>query len=127
MTMFRLLVVDDQLAFRQPLAFLLDREPDFAVVAQAATLAEARNKLADVDVAVVDLGLPDGNGAELVEPLREANPDGRILLLSSLSAEPEAGLSTRDGIGMLDKSRSLSEIISSVRRLGNDAGAQAAA
>jgi DNA-binding NarL/FixJ family response regulator len=125
--MFRLLLVDDQSAFRQPLAFLLDREPDFAVVAQAATLAEARGKLADVDVAVVDVGLPDGNGAELVESLRDANPHSRILLLSSLAAGQENGrLVTRDGIGMLDKSRSLGEIISSVRRLGNEAQVRAA-
>lgn len=124
--MFRLLLVDDQSAFRQPLAFLLDREPDFAVVAQAATLAEARGKLADVDVAVVDMGLPDGNGAELVESLRDANPHSRILLLSSLTSGQESGrLVTRDGIGMLDKSRSLGEIIKSVRRLGNDTQARA--
>lgn len=125
--MFRLLLVDDQSAFRQPLAFLLDREPDFAVVAQAATLAEARGKLADVDVAVVDVGLPDGNGAELVEALRDASPHSRVLLLSSLASGQENGqLVTRDGIGTLDKSRSLGEIISSVRRLGNETQVRAA-
>lgn len=124
--MFRLLLVDDHSAFRQPLAFLLDREPDFAVVAQASSLAEARNKLADVDVAVVDMGLPDGNGAELVEALRDANPESRILLLSSWTPEPDGRrIETRDGVGVLDKSGTLNEIISSVRRLGYDKRASA--
>jgi DNA-binding NarL/FixJ family response regulator len=119
--MFRLLLVDDQSAFRQPLAFLLDREPDFTVVAQAATLTEARGKLANVDVAVVDLGLPDGNGAELVDQLREVNPDSRVLLLSSVTHGREGRqLPAENGIRMLDKSGTLNELITSLRRLGSE-------
>ena len=43
---------------------LLDRQPDLEVVAQAGSLVEAREHAAMVsfDVAVLDLGLPDGTG-----------------------------------------------------------------
>ena len=44
-TTIRLLLLDDHLAFRQPLAFMLDREPDLAVAAQAGSLAEARQAI----------------------------------------------------------------------------------
>ncbi len=60
----RVLLVEDHAAFREALAFLLGREPDIEVVAQAGSLAEARKAIdGRLDVAVVDLGLPDGDGA----------------------------------------------------------------
>ena len=40
--MIRILLVDDHALFRQPLAFMLEREPDMTVAGQAGTLAEAR-------------------------------------------------------------------------------------
>ena len=55
--------MEDHLSFRQSLAFLLSREPDLEVVAQAGSLAEARELLdIPLEVAVVDLNLPDGTG-----------------------------------------------------------------
>ena len=58
----RVMLVEDDAAFGQALAFLLDNEPDLEVVAQAGSVAEARQALwggaleGDLDVAVVDLG-----------------------------------------------------------------------
>ncbi len=60
--MNRVLLVDDHATFREPLAFMLNREPEFEVVAQVGSLAEARRALEGIDLAVVDLDLPDGNG-----------------------------------------------------------------
>jgi DNA-binding NtrC family response regulator len=58
--------VEDDLHFRESLALLVERE-GFAV-AQAGSLEEARKRLAEAptDVVLVDLGLPDGNGLELL-------------------------------------------------------------
>jgi DNA-binding NarL/FixJ family response regulator len=44
------------------------------VVAQTGSLEEARGMLEGIDVAFVDLGLPDGYGGDLIRDLREANP-----------------------------------------------------
>ena len=33
-----------------------------------------------IDVAVLDLGLPDGYGADLIEEIREANPQAQALV-----------------------------------------------
>ena len=60
--MSRVLLVDDHATFREPLAFMFDREPEFEVVAQAGSLEEALGVLEGIDFAVVDLDLPDGDG-----------------------------------------------------------------
>jgi DNA-binding NarL/FixJ family response regulator len=80
----RVLLVEDHAAFREALAFLLGGEPDIEVVAQAGSLAEARAALGGtLDVAVVDLGLPDGDGGELIGELRRASPGAAVLVLSA--------------------------------------------
>ena len=46
----RLLLIDDHVAFRMPLAILLEQEPDLTVIGQAGSLEEARpmvRRLAD--------------------------------------------------------------------------------
>jgi DNA-binding NarL/FixJ family response regulator len=81
--MLRVLVVDDQVGFRQAFAALLEAQPDLEVVAQAGSLAEARPMLEGVDVALLDRGLPNGDGLKLMGPLREANPQARVLVMSA--------------------------------------------
>ncbi len=117
--MIRILLVDDHASFRQPLAFMLNREPDFTVVAQAGSLDEARGLLnKEIDVAVVDLVLPDGNGATLVRDLRAANSHSQVLVLTAsvdrrdLARAVEAGAS-----GVMNKSAAIEEIISAIRGL----------
>ncbi len=72
----RIMLVEDRADFRHLMAAWLGREPDLEVVAQAGSLAEARHRAASLrfDVAVLDIGLPDGNGADLIGDLRAANP-----------------------------------------------------
>ena len=82
--MIRVLLVEDHAAFREALTFLLGREPDLEVVAQAGSLAEARGALGGgLDVAVVDLNLPDGDGGELIGELLRASPGAKVLVLSA--------------------------------------------
>jgi DNA-binding NarL/FixJ family response regulator len=80
----RVMLVEDHIAFRQVLTFLLRRELDLEVVAQAGSLAQARQMLdTPLDVAVVDLGLPDGDGRELIGELRQRNAGISVVVLSA--------------------------------------------
>jgi DNA-binding NarL/FixJ family response regulator len=117
----RILLVEDHASFRQALAFMFEREDEFVVSGQAGSLAEARallRKLPDgIDVAVVDLALPDGDGYGLIEEL-SSRPEVMTLVLSA-SLEParfaravEAGAS-----GVLHKTAAIGEIVDAVRRL----------
>src|SRR5215212_9142496 len=81
--MDRILVVDDRVDFRLAFVALLEGLPDLKVVSQAGSLAEARTMLEGIDVALLDRGLPDGDGLELMGALREVNPGARIFVISS--------------------------------------------
>jgi DNA-binding NarL/FixJ family response regulator len=116
--MTRVLLLEDHTSFRQALAFMLDREPDLTVVGQAGTLAEARDQLADIDVAVVDLDLPDGDGLALLRELRAASLRSAVLVLTA-SASPRdlARVVEAGAAGTLHKSVGLRDIVEGVRRL----------
>jgi DNA-binding NarL/FixJ family response regulator len=115
-----ILLVEDHASFRQALAFMFEREPEFSVVAQAGSVEEARRATDDVDVAVVDLGLPDGDGIELVEEFSTSEPKIASLVLSA-SLEPARFASAVEAgaAGVLHKSASIKEIVDAVRRLRN--------
>jgi DNA-binding NarL/FixJ family response regulator len=116
--MIRVLLVDDHAAFREPLSFMFDREPEFVVIGQAGSLAEAREILDGADVAVVDLDLPDGNGAELIGELHAANPQGMALILTASADRGAYARAVEAGAaGVLHKSARIKDIIDAVRRL----------
>jgi DNA-binding NarL/FixJ family response regulator len=77
------MLVEDHIAFRQSLALLLSHQSDLEVVAQAGSIAEARELLdSRLDVAVLDLSLPDGDGRDLIGELQRANAGISVLVLS---------------------------------------------
>ena len=116
--MIRVLLVDDHASFRQPLAFMLEREPDITVVGQAGTLAEARGLLHGVDIAVIDLALPDGNGIQVIKELHGASAQSQALVLTGRGAPVEYARAVEAGAaGVLQKSVGISDIIGAVRRL----------
>ena len=118
----RVMLVDDHTSFREPLAFMLNREPDLAVVFQAGLLTEAREVLGDVkfeaDVAIIDLELPDGSGVDFIDELREKSPRTLALVLSAYSDRVLLARAIEVGAaGILHKSSRLEKIIDGVRRL----------
>ena len=116
--MLRVLIVDDHAAFRQALAFMLDREPDFHVVAQAASLAEARRVRAPFDLTLLDLMLPDGDGVDFVRELRAANPQSRIVVLTIVGNRLRLARAVQAGAaGVIDKLTRVGELIAALRRL----------
>ncbi len=116
--MIRLLLVDDHSSFRQPLAFMLDREPDMRVVGQAGAVSEARPLLGLADVALFDLDLPDGTGLDLIRELRAINQCCAALVLTASAARRDFATVVEAGAsGVMHKSVRIEEIISAVRRL----------
>src|ERR1700694_3722654 len=66
------LVVDDDFRAAHLHAGIVNAIPGFTVTATASTLAEARKAAAAaaIDLALVDVYLPDGSGVELIRELR---------------------------------------------------------
>jgi DNA-binding NarL/FixJ family response regulator len=116
----RLLLVDDHIAFRELLALRLAQEPDFTVVAEASSLAEVRQVLGrlKVDLAVVDLELPDGSGVALIRDLRTRNPEAQVLVVTaSDNRRAHAAAFAAGASGVLRKTVGAAEIIAAIRRL----------
>jgi DNA-binding NarL/FixJ family response regulator len=122
----RILLVEDHAAFREALAFMLGRRPGMKVVAQAGSVAECRalgGLLGSVDVALLDLALPDGDGTEIIPVLRAANPSARVLVLSaSIEAGTEGRVAGAGADGVLNKMAPLAEIAAEAGRLAGEGG-----
>jgi two-component system nitrate/nitrite response regulator NarL len=112
-----LLLVEDHAVFRQALAFMLDREPDFTVVAQAETAAQAAAADTSWDVALADLSLPDGGGASLVETLAERGTV--VVLTASASASEHAAAYEAGAAGVVSKAGAMSDIIDALRAVAS--------
>lgn len=119
----RVLLVEDHAIFRELFASALKREPGFEVVAQAGSLAAAREALEElgeggVDVAVVDLRLPDGEGTDLIGELRAGSPHGAALVLTAgLDLAVYARAVRAGAAGVVHKSASVGEVTDAIRRL----------
>jgi DNA-binding NarL/FixJ family response regulator len=117
----RIMLVEDHPDFRDLMADLIGRQADLEVVAQAGSLAEARNHAAAVsfDVAILDLGLPDGNGADMIADLRGINPGVSVLVLSTNLDPKSLERATQAGADeILDKFATPGEVLGTIRRLG---------
>jgi DNA-binding NarL/FixJ family response regulator len=119
--MIRVLLVDDHASAREPLAFMLNHQDDIEVVATAGSVAESQEALAgglDLDVAVLDLGLPDGWGTELIGTVHASNPRAVTLVLTSYTDQVVLAQALAAGAaGVLNKSADVDEIVAGIRRL----------
>jgi RNA polymerase sigma factor (sigma-70 family) len=89
--MLTLLIVDDHAVFREGLRALLDLEEDFSVIGEASRGSEAIQFLEAnaPDVVLLDLHLPDGNGADFCRQLLSINRCVRVLILSAYDDDQE--------------------------------------
>lgn len=118
--MIEILLLDDHAVVRAGYKRLLDAEPGFRVVAEAAGADEAyacllRQRL---DVAVVDLSLRDGSGLEAIRRMLARQPDLRVLVLSMHHHPAFATQATRAGaLGYLTKNSEPAEVIDAIRQV----------
>lgn len=80
----RVLLADDHAIVRHGVKLLLDDQPDFEVVAEAADGAEALQAAlsSELDLAILDVSMPRLTGLQATRQLRAQRPDLRVLILS---------------------------------------------
>jgi DNA-binding NtrC family response regulator len=114
----RVLLVEDSATVREAVASEFRPGPDFEIVGEAASLSEARSALATADVVILDLGLPDGSGADLIRDLRDVNPKARAIVLTSAFDPALHARATECGAAaVLDKITQLGGVAQAVRRI----------
>ena len=82
--MINVAIVEDNNTIREGLAALIDRTEDYKCVGSYKSCEDYFDKLDlfDVDVVLMDIGLPGMNGIEGVKKTKQINPDVNILMLT---------------------------------------------
>jgi len=85
----RIMLVDDHEIVRLGLKALLERHPNFEVVAEAGTARDAVEKVEafNPDVVVMDIRLPGGSGIEACEEIAERFPNSKVIMLTSYAED----------------------------------------
>ncbi len=114
----RVFLVDDHEVVRRGVAEVLEDDPGITVAGEAGSCAEALARVPAVrpDVALVDMRLPDGDGADLCRRLLERAPALRCLVLTSYSEQEALDAAVRAGaVGFLLKQVRGPALVSAVR------------
>jgi len=119
--MIKVVLVDDHVVVRSGFAQLLNLEEDLVVEGQYSSAAEAWPTLTRdaIDVAVLDVAMPDENGLSLLKRLRQQRPGFRAIILSIydtpafVQSALDAGAS-----GYLTKRCGPEELVQAVRSVG---------
>jgi DNA-binding NarL/FixJ family response regulator len=113
-----ILLVDDHDLIRGGLRRAFEAEPDFQVLNDAGTCAQALAAVhaSKPNVTVLDVNLPDGSGMDLVPQLRELAPDMGIVVLTMYETDDHLFNALHNGASaFVAKGSPTSELLSAVR------------
>jgi DNA-binding NarL/FixJ family response regulator len=114
----RILVVDDDDAFRESVCAAIARDDALVLAAQVGNAEGARVAIAggEFDVALVDLGLPDGNGIDLIREIARTRPDADVMVVTVFGDEAHVLASIEAGATGYLLKRSLNDTLGATVR-----------
>jgi DNA-binding NarL/FixJ family response regulator len=116
----RVLIVEDDAAFRDRYGAILGKDPAFEVVASVGTAGEglAMLELRKPDILLVDLGLPDFSGIEVIRTANRTLPHCECMVVTVFGDEEHVLASIEAGAaGYLLKDASEESFLSGIREL----------
>jgi DNA-binding NarL/FixJ family response regulator len=114
----RVLVCDDHQVVAEGVAALLRAQPDLDVLGVAGSMADAVQKTARLhpDVVLMDFLLPDGDGAQATAAIKAADPQVKVVVLTSYADEDALVACIQAGCsGFVTKNKGAVEMSSAVR------------
>lgn len=118
MKKLRLILVDDQAMFREGLRMLLSLQPDFEIVGEASDGAAAIElaRRVEPDVILMDLRMPEMDGAEATRRIRAEVPAVRVIVLTTFEDDEEVFAAIRAGaVGYLLKASPAEKVYEAIR------------
>lgn len=118
MSTIRIVLAEDHAVVREGTRNLLELEPDFEVVGEAATGVEAVEVAGreHPDVAILDIGMPEMNGIEATRQIKARWPDINVLVLTAYDDDEYVFAFVEAGAaGYLLKDVPAEEVIRAVR------------
>lgn len=120
--MIDVLIADDHELIRDGFRKLLDEEEGIRLVAEAATARETLEILRahHIDIVILDIGLPDKSGIEVLKDIKAEQSGAKVLMLSMHPEMRYAGRALRNGAaGYLTKDAPSETIIRAVHSIYN--------
>jgi two-component system, NarL family, response regulator DevR len=117
----RVMLVDDHEIVRDGIRAMLDPEDDVIVTTEAGSVREAVDEAARTkpDVIVMDVRLSDGSGIEATREIRAADPNVRVLMLTSFADDEALFASIMAGAsGYVLKQVKSGELLRAIRTVG---------
>jgi DNA-binding NarL/FixJ family response regulator len=114
------LVLEDQTILREMLVELLETDGRFASISSCGSAVEAKAKAAAeaIDLAVLDLMLPDGHGLDVLAEIRRTRPRCRSIVLTSQDRPEVVHAAVKTGArGVVMKGAPLKELREAVDRV----------
>ena len=114
----KILIVEDKEAIARRLAKVIGADPKLQVVGTAGDVAAARACLRETEprIVLVDLGLPDGSGLEVIKACKSATWECNAIVLSVFGDEERVISAIRTGAsGYLQKGTDPAEIIRGIK------------
>jgi DNA-binding NarL/FixJ family response regulator len=115
-----IVIVEDEPEFRRRFAQIIESEPSMQLVGVAASRREAQVIIdaEDFDVLLIDLGLPDGNGIDLIRHVSQKKPDADIMVVTVFGDEQHVVSSIEAGAtGYILKDSTPADVVSCIRLL----------
>lgn len=115
-----ILLVDDHAVVRWGIKSLIERNPKFLVCGESETLEDAYEKVKDLkpDIVLLDLKLPDGDGATGCRKMKTIMPNVKIIILTAYGEDQIVVEAIKAGAdGFLLKNIDSSKIISAIQEV----------
>ena len=120
MPRYKVLLVDDHAVVRHGLRAVLEEELGDIAVQEAGTAREGVECLRkdDFDALILDIGLPDRNGLDLLKSIRSEWPDLPVLILSMFDESQYGVRMIKAGAaGYVTKASAPEKFVSAVRKI----------
>ncbi len=115
-----ILIVEDEPEFRRRFTQIIENEPSMRLVGVASNKRDAQSLIEreEFDVMLIDLGLPDGNGTELIRQVSQRRPDTDIMVVTVFGDEQHVVSAIEAGAtGYILKDSTPADVISCIKLL----------